>query len=79
MLTFNRNWGLTDHELDTIPPSLVRGFKKDGKGGFGSELPGGFGRLLMRGAFNSELYGPLQTEYEKGKDQGTDVWIHKNR
>ncbi|KAJ6604623.1 Isochorismatase hydrolase [Mycena vulgaris] len=73
------NWGLTDHELQTIPPSLVRGFMKNGRGGFGSELPGGFGRLLMREAKNSELYGPLQAEYLKGKDAGTDFWIHKNR
>ncbi|TFK41189.1 Isochorismatase hydrolase [Crucibulum laeve] len=73
------NWGLTDHELKTIPPSLVRGFRKNGGGGFGSELPGDFGRLLMRDAYNSDLYGPLQAEYLKGKEIGTDFWIHKNR
>ncbi|KAJ7169862.1 Isochorismatase hydrolase [Mycena filopes] len=73
------NWGLTEHELQTIPPSLVRGFMKNGRGGFGSELPGGFGRLLMRDAKNSELYGPLQAEWLKGKEGGTDFWIHKNR
>ncbi|KAL5535373.1 hypothetical protein ACEPAF_3467 [Sanghuangporus sanghuang] len=73
------NWGLTEHELQTIPPSLVRGFTKLGRSGFGAELPGGFGPLLMRGAKNSDLYGPLQDEYEKGKEMGTDVWIHKNR
>ncbi|KAL5534399.1 hypothetical protein ACEPAG_861 [Sanghuangporus baumii] len=73
------NWGLTEHELQTIPPSLVRGFTKAGRSGFGAELPGGFGPLLMRGAKNSDLYGPLQDEYEKGKEMGTDVWIHKNR
>ncbi|TFK93484.1 Isochorismatase hydrolase [Polyporus arcularius HHB13444] len=73
------NWGLTEHELTTIPPSLVRGFKKGGHGGFGAELAGGFGRLLMRGEFNSDLYGPLQGLYEQGRDAGTDVWIHKNR
>ncbi|KAH7925186.1 Isochorismatase hydrolase [Leucogyrophana mollusca] len=73
------NWGLTDHELKTIPPSLVRGFMKNGRGGFGSELPGNFGRMLMRDAYNSELYGPLQEEYLKGQKAGTDVWIHKNR
>ncbi|KAK7064251.1 Isochorismatase hydrolase [Favolaschia claudopus] len=73
------NWGLTDHELRTIPPSLVRGFMKNGRGGFGSELPGGFGRLLMRDARNSELYEPLQAEWLKGKNAGTDFWIHKNR
>lgn len=74
-----RNWGLTDHELKTIPPSLVRSFQKSGGGGFGSEMPGGFGRLLMRDAKNSELYGPLQTSYLEGKEAGTDFWIHKNR
>ncbi|KAH7883555.1 Isochorismatase hydrolase [Phlebopus sp. FC_14] len=73
------NWGLTDHELQTIPPSLVRGFMKGGRGGFGSELPGNFGRLLMRDAYNSELYGPLQEEYINGRKAETDVWIHKNR
>ncbi|KAI0756936.1 Isochorismatase hydrolase [Daedaleopsis nitida] len=73
------NWGLTDHELTTIPPSLVRGFMKGGHGGFGAQLAEPFGRLLMRGEFNSELYGPLQGLYEEGRKEGTDVWIHKNR
>lgn len=35
--------------------------------------------MLMRDARNSELYGPLQDEYLKGKAAGTDFWIHKNR
>lgn len=74
----NSNWGLTEHELTTIPPALVRGFMKTGKG-FGLPLPGNFGRLLMRGEANSELYGPLQEEFIKGQKAGTDVWIHKNR
>ncbi|KAL0951235.1 hypothetical protein HGRIS_007953 [Hohenbuehelia grisea] len=73
------NWGLTDHELTTIPPSLVRGFMKGGKGGFGAELPGGFGRLLMRDTLNAELYGPLQDSFLEGWKAGTDFWIHKNR
>ncbi|KAG9314334.1 Isochorismatase hydrolase [Chiua virens] len=73
------NWGLTEHELETIPPSLIRGFRKNGRGGFGSEMPNNFGRLLMRDAYNSELYGPLQDDYMRGKEMGTDVWIHKNR
>lgn len=73
------NWGLTHHELETIPPSLVRGFAKSGRGRLGSELPKNFGRLLMRDEYNSELYGPLQEDYLQGKKAGTDVWIHKNR
>ncbi|TCD62208.1 hypothetical protein EIP91_007213 [Steccherinum ochraceum] len=73
------NWGLTDHELTTLPPSLVRSFQKGGLGGFGAPLPGDFGRLLMRGTYNSQLYGPLQGLYEQGKEEGSDVWVHKNR
>lgn len=52
---------------------------KGEKGGFGADLPGKFGRLLMRDAWNSELYGPLQFLYEEGQAAGSDVWIHKNR
>lgn len=33
----------------------------------------------MRDAYNSELYGPLQDEFVKGRQAGTDFWIHKNR
>ena len=74
-----RNWGLTEHELTTIPPSLVRGFMRNGRGGFGAELPGLFGRLLMRDQYNPELYGPLQHLYLEGTEKGTDTWLHKNR
>ncbi len=52
---------------------------RNGKGGFGAELPAPFGRLLMRDQYNSKLYGPLQHLYEEGKAKGTDEWIHKNR
>ncbi|KIK47827.1 hypothetical protein CY34DRAFT_73123 [Suillus luteus UH-Slu-Lm8-n1] len=79
IIDMQKNWGLTDQELKTVPPAVVRGFMKGGFGGFGSEMPGNFGRLLMRDARNSELYGPLQEEYLKGEKEGTDVWIHKNR
>ncbi|KAN0100591.1 Isochorismatase-like protein [Tylopilus felleus] len=73
------NWGLTQHELQTIPPSLIRGFSTGRHGDLGSELPKHFGRLLMRDEYNSELYGPLQRDYLQGQAVGTDVWIHKNR
>ncbi|KAF9044572.1 Isochorismatase hydrolase [Hymenopellis radicata] len=63
-----------------VPPALLDPWiPQAGRGGFGADLPGGFGRLLMRGALNSELYGPLQEEFVKGEKLGTDVWIHKNR
>ena len=77
--TSSRNWGLTDHELNTIPPALKRGFMKSNTGGFGSLMQDNWGRLLMRDQPNAELYGPLQAEYLKGKEAGTDFWIHKNR
>ena len=73
------NWGLTPAELLTLPPALARSFSRSIKGGFGSDIGGDWGRLLMRGEKNAELYGPLQTLYEEGKAKGTDVWIHKNR
>lgn len=73
------NWGLTNAELLTIPPSLARSFSKGGTSGFGSNLPGGFGKVLLRGEKNSELYGPLQEMYLEGEAQGCDIWIHKNR
>ncbi|KAG6868600.1 hypothetical protein C0993_000626 [Termitomyces sp. T159_Od127] len=73
------NWGLTEHELKTIPPALVRGFRKNERGGLGTPLPHDFGRMLMRDERNSELYGPLQDAYLKGKEAGTDFWINKNR
>ncbi|EPQ60662.1 Isochorismatase hydrolase [Gloeophyllum trabeum ATCC 11539] len=79
IIDMQKNWGLTEHELKTIPPSLVRGFMKSGKGGFGADLGRDWGRLLMRDQRNAELYGPLQQEYMKNKDAGTDIWIHKNR
>jgi hypothetical protein len=72
------NWGLTEHELQTIPPALIRSFSSRGRG-FGSAMKGDFGRLLMRGEKNADLYGPLHAEYLVGKERGTDAWIHKNR
>jgi hypothetical protein len=73
------NWGLTPTELTTIPPALARAFTRNKSGGFGSDLGADWGPLLLRGARNSELYGPLQDEWIKGREAGTDAWIHKNR
>jgi len=78
-LSASSNWGLTESELSTIPPALTRSFSKGESGGFGSRLPGDFGRVLMRRERNSELYGSLQELYEEGREAGSDVWIHKNR
>ncbi|KAI7340459.1 Isochorismatase hydrolase [Hortaea werneckii] len=39
------------------------------------------GRLLTRGAWNSDLYPPLDEIYREGSQvaERSDVWIHKNR
>ena len=52
------------------------GMRDDGKGG---EVEGG--GLLMRGAWNSGLYGELEKVYEEGRklESNPDVWVHKNR
>ena len=60
-----RNWGITGAELKTLPPALVRGFRENNRGGFGSDLPYDLGRVLMRNTYNSELYLPLLDEYLK--------------
>lgn len=130
------NWGLTDEEIDNMPPAVTRAFgfevlddhegavngdvfKVKGKGtavdkhgdpkhqgghtiledgkkgrkykGLGSECGTvedpetgreiDAGRLLMRDAWNSGLYPPLDSMFEEGKklDSRPDVWIHKNR
>ncbi|HEV7735976.1 MAG TPA: hypothetical protein VGO47_01205 [Chlamydiales bacterium] len=75
----SRNWGLTCSELHNLPPALARSFFRNKTGSFGADMGGDWGKLLMRGEKNAELYGPLQTLYEEGKKKKTDVWIHKNR
>jgi len=81
------NWGLTTETVPTLPAAVQRTFQRSkaisgGEGieaGFGAYLGPEHGKLLFRGEPNSDLYGPLQTEYEKGKAAGTDVWLHKDR
>jgi nicotinamidase-related amidase len=52
------------------------GMRDDGKGGKVDA-----GGLLMRGAWNSGLYGELEEVHEEGRllESKPDVWIHKNR
>ncbi|KZP01055.1 Isochorismatase hydrolase [Calocera viscosa TUFC12733] len=81
------NWGLTTETVPTLPAAVQRTFQRtqavpggDGPdAGFGAYLGPEHGKLLFRGEPNSDLYGPLQAEYEKGKEAGTDVWLHKDR
>lgn len=81
------NWGVTQSEIDIMPPSLSRCFSKPKGGimnkGFGTDLGNDeksgiqFGRLLMRDQWNSQLYGILHDQWIA--NQNSDVWIHKNR
>lgn len=129
------NWGLTDEEIEEMPPATLRAFgfetvphdkgfdEQDGREtaeddhgintgtgptkklppkppfgkdprlyrGLGTdigpvELEDGSstqaGRLLMRDAWNSALYPPLEEARQEGMEVKVlrkDVWIHKNR
>lgn len=110
------NWGLTEEDLSTMPPSVMRTFGSfpiesskssfpvpselgmirvkdpslyrglgtdigDVEIGQGESVQGG--RILMRGSWNSSIYGPLEEDYQRHQheskcDKG-DVIIHKNR
>ncbi|KAI0018573.1 isochorismatase [Xylariomycetidae sp. FL0641] len=60
---------------DAAPPRSARR-------GFGSDMGGGRGRLLMRGSWNAQLYGPLLTAAaacEADADADADVRCDKDR
>ncbi|KAF8609801.1 Isochorismatase hydrolase [Ceratobasidium sp. AG-I] len=77
------NWGLEEFEIPTIAAPLSRCFSKPKLGrhvdppGLGADLGGKYGRILLRGEWNAELYGPLKEEWERS--EGKDLWVHKNR
>lgn len=62
------NWGITEHDLRTMPPAVQRGFCRNlaqdrGYGwhtGLGAELPDGQGRCLFKGSWNADIYPPLK-------------------
>jgi nicotinamidase-related amidase len=84
------NWGLTEKDVDEMPPTIVRGFAADNNfngprqiKGLGShighvQLEDGSvvdgGRVLMRDQWNSASYAPLEE-----KHQPQDICISKNR
>ncbi|KAK4502764.1 hypothetical protein PRZ48_006190 [Zasmidium cellare] len=118
------NWGLSEEEVESMPPGAKRAngfevFEVGGGEGVGADRMGepyphgdsavenggktdvfrGYGRdlgrvrdpgtgeevdagaMLVRGAWNSDLYPPLNNIYEEGTrlESNPDVWIHKNR
>lgn len=84
------NWGLTEKDIDEMPPTIVRGFAADDNfdgprqiRGLGShigrvQLGDGSvvdgGQVLMRGQWNSASYKPLEEKHEP-----QDIYISKNR
>ncbi|KAJ5215170.1 Isochorismatase hydrolase [Penicillium citrinum] len=86
MKTLWVNWGIDDGDLTTMPPSLLADFSNGTNQmsrSFGSDLGQSdgieFGRLLWRGAWNSQSYGPLEPLRIAGEKAGTDLLFHKNR
>lgn len=83
-------WGVTDEEIDMMPPAIVQGMTLDNNfdngrviGGFGAELGHvqledgstiDAGRVLIEGEWNQSLYTPLE---EVSRPE--DIWINKNR
>ena len=84
-------WGLTEYDRLTIPPSFISGFTTNGSDiadqSFGSNMgeitDNGttiqVGRKLMRGSWNAEPYGVLGTMKDEGLAAGTDFYFNKNR
>ena len=84
-------WGLTEYDRLTIPPSFISGFTTNGSDisdqSFGADMgeitDNGttiqLGRKLMRGAWNAEPYGILGTMKDEGLAAGTDLYFNKNR
>jgi len=78
------NWGLTDHDMATMPAAVQRGFMKDTLQatmtsrrpytGLGSDLRDGKGRCLFAGSWNADIYPPL-----KAHVQPSDLHCAKNR
>ncbi|KAK4446241.1 Isochorismatase hydrolase [Podospora aff. communis PSN243] len=83
-------WGLTDEDIDAMPPAVIKGFAADtnfeGKnrttGGLGSDIgplkgEDGVvegGKIMMRDQWNTDFYGPLVQAEEPG-----DMFVYKNR
>lgn len=83
-------WGLTEQDIDEMPPTIVKGFAADNNfsgerrvEGLGSDIgsvrldDGSVvegGKVLMRDQWNSAVYAPLEEKRER-----QDIRIHKNR
>ena len=84
------SWGVTDEDINTMPPTILKGFGLDTNfvgdwrpPGLGSDIgpvkleDGSVvegGKVLMPGQWNSASYGPLEKAH-----QPQDIWVNKNR
>ncbi|CAE6521782.1 unnamed protein product [Rhizoctonia solani] len=72
------NWGLEEKHLSLIPPCLSRCFSKPKLGkwvdppGLGADLGPKYGRILIKGEWNTRLYEGLEAEPQ-------DSWVNKIR
>ncbi|KAJ6458336.1 Isochorismatase hydrolase [Mycena vitilis] len=84
MKVFWTNWGLTEFDLQSMPPAFFRGFSSDGTSAtsFGSDMGTiqgniSVGRKLMRGSWNAQPFGDLFEEQVGGVANGTDFYFNK--
>ncbi|KAF2636382.1 isochorismatase hydrolase [Massarina eburnea CBS 473.64] len=70
------NWGITDHDLQVMPPAIHRGFSKSlgWHVGLGAQLPGSQGRCLLKRTWNAAIYEPLKAAAQPG-----DLFFDKTR
>ncbi|KAH7344524.1 Isochorismatase-like protein [Rhizoctonia solani] len=72
------NWGLEEKHLSLIPPCLSRCFSKPKLGkyidppGLGADLGPKYGRILVKGEWNTRVYEGLEAEPQ-------DSWVNKIR
>lgn len=84
------SWGVTDEDIETMPPTILKGFGLDTNfvgdwrpPALGADIgpvkleDGSIvegGKILMPDQWNSASYGPLEDAHEP-----EDIWINKNR
>lgn len=85
-------WGLTDQDIDTMPPTLVRGFAADGNFAQGKKRIGPLGTEIGlvalgngtvihggRALIKQEWNTALYAPLAKKADAAQDIWVYKNR
>lgn len=84
-------WGLTHYDLLTIPPAFISPHSANQSSRANESLGSDMGTIdennktiklgqaLMRGSWNAEPYGVLQSMKDEGLAAGTDLYFNKNR